>query len=113
MREEIFLRNDASFDVIFWHKVPFIASTVMENFPELAVVDIDIIIKIESTMLSYAFRNALTQDELGREILHISLPTALALAADPVASLIDTAFIGQIGLICIFHMQKFYLKVLF
>jgi Na+-driven multidrug efflux pump len=30
--------------------------------------------------------------------MQISVPTIMALAADPVASLIDTAFIGHIGL---------------
>ncbi|XP_027365606.1 protein DETOXIFICATION 42-like [Abrus precatorius] len=48
-------------------------------------------------MLFSGIRNALTKDELGLEILHISLPTTLALAADPFASIIDTAFIGHIG----------------
>ncbi|XP_077214285.1 protein DETOXIFICATION 42-like [Tasmannia lanceolata] len=36
-------------------------------------------------------------DELGSEIASIALPAALALTADPIASLVDTAFIGQIG----------------
>ncbi|GLT60728.1 hypothetical protein SLA2020_334830 [Shorea laevis] len=36
-------------------------------------------------------------DSLGREILKIAFPAALALAADPIASLIDTAFIGRLG----------------
>ncbi|XP_021800634.1 protein DETOXIFICATION 43-like isoform X2 [Prunus avium] len=36
-------------------------------------------------------------DILGKEILDIALPAALATAADPIASLIDTAFIGHIG----------------
>ncbi|KAJ8753873.1 hypothetical protein K2173_000127 [Erythroxylum novogranatense] len=36
-------------------------------------------------------------DELGLEILSIALPAALALAADPIASLVDTAFVGHIG----------------
>lgn len=36
-------------------------------------------------------------DNLGREIATIAFPAALALTADPLASLIDTAFIGQIG----------------
>ncbi|XP_031103260.1 protein DETOXIFICATION 44, chloroplastic isoform X2 [Ipomoea triloba] len=36
-------------------------------------------------------------DGLGREILSIALPAALALAADPIASLIDTAFVGHLG----------------
>ncbi|XP_034705183.1 protein DETOXIFICATION 43-like [Vitis riparia] len=36
-------------------------------------------------------------DELGSEILCIAFPAALALAADPIASLIDTAFIGHLG----------------
>ncbi|KAK2637103.1 hypothetical protein Ddye_031895 [Dipteronia dyeriana] len=36
-------------------------------------------------------------DPLGLEILRIAFPAALALAADPIASLIDTAFIGRLG----------------
>lgn len=36
-------------------------------------------------------------DELGREILSIALPAALALAADPITSLVDTAFVGHLG----------------
>ncbi|XP_061357935.1 protein DETOXIFICATION 42-like [Gastrolobium bilobum] len=48
-------------------------------------------------MLFSGIRNALAKDELGLEIMQISLPTTLALAADPIASLIDTAFIGHIG----------------
>ncbi|KAF4363173.1 hypothetical protein F8388_020743, partial [Cannabis sativa] len=41
--------------------------------------------------------NVFTNDELNLEIAHIALPSALALTADPIASLIDTAFIGHIG----------------
>ncbi|CAK9139354.1 unnamed protein product [Ilex paraguariensis] len=37
------------------------------------------------------------KDALGLEILQIALPAALALAADPIASLIDTVFIGRLG----------------
>ncbi|KAL9420976.1 hypothetical protein AB3S75_038528 [Citrus x aurantiifolia] len=36
-------------------------------------------------------------DSIGMEILRIAFPAALALAADPIASLIDTAFIGRLG----------------
>ncbi|KDP22091.1 hypothetical protein JCGZ_25922 [Jatropha curcas] len=43
------------------------------------------------------FRHVLKMDELGLEIASIALPAALALTADPIASLVDTAFIGQIG----------------
>jgi len=32
--------------------------------------------------------------------LSIALPAAMALTADPIASLVDTAFIGQIGMFC-------------
>ncbi|KAI4322098.1 hypothetical protein L6164_021819 [Bauhinia variegata] len=42
-------------------------------------------------------RMVFKRDNLGREILSIALPAALALTADPIASLVDTAFIGQIG----------------
>ncbi|CAA0833366.1 MATE efflux family protein FRD3 [Striga hermonthica] len=41
--------------------------------------------------------NVFKRDELGIEILRIAFPAALALAADPIASLIDTAFIGHLG----------------
>jgi hypothetical protein len=43
--------------------------------------------------------SALMGDELGREIAVIALPAIVALAADPLASLVDTAFIGQIGML--------------
>ncbi|PIN23745.1 putative membrane protein, predicted efflux pump [Handroanthus impetiginosus] len=42
-------------------------------------------------------RSVFKWDELGMEILQIAFPAALALAADPIASLIDTAFIGHLG----------------
>ncbi|XP_024019122.1 protein DETOXIFICATION 42, partial [Morus notabilis] len=42
-------------------------------------------------------RNVFKKDELGLEIAQIAIPSALALTADPIASLIDTAFIGHIG----------------
>jgi hypothetical protein len=41
------------------------------------------------------FRLAFRWDELGQEIMKIAVPGALALMADPVASLVDTAFIGH------------------
>lgn len=43
-------------------------------------------------------RLVLKMDSIGREILTIAVPAAMAFAADPVASLIDTAFIGHIGI---------------
>lgn len=45
----------------------------------------------------YICRLVFKMDELGLEILRIAFPAALALAADPIASLVDTAFIGHIG----------------
>ncbi|KAK7243554.1 hypothetical protein RIF29_38356 [Crotalaria pallida] len=36
-------------------------------------------------------------DPLAKEILKIAFPAAMAVAADPIASLIDTAFIGHLG----------------
>ncbi|XP_050368456.1 protein DETOXIFICATION 42 [Argentina anserina] len=42
-------------------------------------------------------RHVFKLDQLGLEIATIALPAALALTADPIASLIDTAFIGQLG----------------
>ncbi|KAK9995458.1 hypothetical protein SO802_020144 [Lithocarpus litseifolius] len=45
----------------------------------------------------HASRQIFKLDELGSEIAQIAVPVALALAANPIASLIDIAFIGQIG----------------
>ncbi|WOL11683.1 protein DETOXIFICATION 42 [Canna indica] len=42
-------------------------------------------------------RSVFRLDDLGKEILRIAVPAALALAADPLASLVDTAFIGRLG----------------
>lgn len=36
-------------------------------------------------------------DGLGMDILSIAVPAALALAADPITSLVDTGFVGHIG----------------
>lgn len=36
-------------------------------------------------------------DTIGLDILSIALPAALALAADPIAALVDTAFVGHLG----------------
>ncbi|XP_065852251.1 protein DETOXIFICATION 44, chloroplastic isoform X2 [Euphorbia lathyris] len=41
-------------------------------------------------------RDGFKVDEIGVEILSIALPAALALAADPIVSLVDTAFVGHI-----------------
>ncbi|KAL5731117.1 hypothetical protein ACHQM5_003876 [Ranunculus cassubicifolius] len=37
------------------------------------------------------------RDELGLEMMTIAVPAALALAADPIASLVDSIFIGHVG----------------
>ena len=52
----------------------------------------------ELMLCSSIARRVFRLDELGQEILRIAVPAALALAADPLASLVDTAFIGRLGL---------------
>lgn len=42
-------------------------------------------------------REELKFDGIGWEIMSIALPAALALAADPITSLVDTAFVGHLG----------------
>ncbi|CAL4972452.1 unnamed protein product [Urochloa decumbens] len=42
-------------------------------------------------------RSVFKLDELGGEVLGIAVPASLALTADPLASLIDTAFVGRLG----------------
>ncbi|CAL9133388.1 unnamed protein product [Musa acuminata var. zebrina] len=41
--------------------------------------------------------NRIRGDEISLEILSIALPAVLALAADPLASIVDTAFVGHLG----------------
>ncbi|KAF0889876.1 hypothetical protein E2562_033851 [Oryza meyeriana var. granulata] len=36
-------------------------------------------------------------DDIGMDILRIALPAVLALAADPITALVDTAFVGHVG----------------
>lgn len=52
----------------------------------------------EFFVFCWVCRNVFKRDDLGLEILRIAFPAALALAADPIASLIDTAFIGHLGM---------------
>ncbi|XP_010529073.1 PREDICTED: protein DETOXIFICATION 44, chloroplastic isoform X2 [Tarenaya hassleriana] len=47
--------------------------------------------------LVFTLREGIRVGEIGREILSIALPAALALAADPITSLVDTAFVGHLG----------------
>ena len=63
----------------------------MKNFPS------EICIGCKVWFWNYMSRHVFKMDELGSEIAQIALPAALALTADPIASLVDTAFIGQIG----------------
>ncbi|KAL3691658.1 hypothetical protein R1sor_005309 [Riccia sorocarpa] len=53
--------------------------------------------KLSISGLFDGFWGSFRADELGKEIGVIALPALLALAADPLASLVDTAFIGRIG----------------
>ncbi|KAL7161111.1 hypothetical protein ACSBR2_041712 [Camellia fascicularis] len=48
-------------------------------------------------VLKYTIRHVFKLEALRVDILQIAFPAALALAADPIASLIDTAFIGHLG----------------
>ncbi|KAH6755834.1 MATE efflux family protein [Perilla frutescens var. hirtella] len=45
----------------------------------------------------HRLREEFRVDGLGMQILSIALPAALALAADPITSLVDTGFVGHIG----------------
>ncbi|XP_078435943.1 MATE efflux family protein [Wolffia australiana] len=43
------------------------------------------------------FGNNFKLDQIGLDVVSIALPAVLSLAADPIASLVDTAFVGHLG----------------
>ena len=49
-------------------------------------------------MLFCFVSNVFKADKLGLDISLIALPAVIALAADPLASLVDTAFVGKLGI---------------
>ncbi|KAK6941850.1 Multi antimicrobial extrusion protein [Dillenia turbinata] len=66
----------------------------------LLVTILDSLLHLRKMPLSILFKNTrdvFKKDELGVDIARIALPAALALTADPIASVIDTAFIGHLG----------------
>ncbi|KAF3452536.1 hypothetical protein FNV43_RR02969 [Rhamnella rubrinervis] len=67
------------------------------HFGFTALISLNTVRKIPIWVFFKDVRHVFKLDELGLEIAQIALPAALALTADPIASLVDTAFIGQIG----------------
>ncbi|KAF6158580.1 hypothetical protein GIB67_040094 [Kingdonia uniflora] len=70
--------------------VPIMAEELNVNLPERKK-------KTPFRILFKDARHVFRRDAVGWEIASIAFPAALALTADPIASLIDTAFIGHIG----------------
>ena len=52
---------------------------------------------VVADLLAVASRTAWSPDTLGLEMASIAVPALLGLAADPVASLVDTLFVAHIG----------------
>ncbi|KFK38257.1 hypothetical protein AALP_AA3G089700 [Arabis alpina] len=64
---------------------------------ETGAVPTNVIRPIPILVIFKDLTHVFSLDAIGREILSMAFPAALALAADPVASLIDTAFVGRLG----------------
>ncbi|XP_010464452.1 PREDICTED: protein DETOXIFICATION 43-like isoform X1 [Camelina sativa] len=64
---------------------------------DLATIPTSVSKSIPILVVFKDLRHVFSLDTIGREILGMAFPAALALASDPVASLIDTAFIGRLG----------------
>uniref|UniRef100_A0A1J3D0P3 Protein DETOXIFICATION n=1 Tax=Noccaea caerulescens TaxID=107243 RepID=A0A1J3D0P3_NOCCA len=69
----------------------------MTETGDLTSVPTSVIRRIPFLVIFKDLTHVFSMDAIGREILSMAFPAALALAADPVASLIDTAFIGRLG----------------
>ena len=52
---------------------------------------------VVADLLAVASRTAWSPDTLGLEMASVAVPALLGLAADPVASLVDTLFVAHIG----------------
>ncbi|XP_056842784.1 protein DETOXIFICATION 43-like [Raphanus sativus] len=69
----------------------------MTETGDLTSVPASVVMQIPFLVIFKELKRVFSKDAIGREILGIAFPAALALAADPIASLIDTAYIGRLG----------------
>ncbi|CAH2054522.1 unnamed protein product [Thlaspi arvense] len=69
----------------------------MTETGDLTSVPTSVIRPIPFLVIFKDLTHVFSMDAIGREILSMAFPAALALASDPIASLIDTAFIGRLG----------------
>ncbi|KAL0799393.1 hypothetical protein Bca101_054568 [Brassica carinata] len=69
----------------------------MTETGDLTSVPASVVTQIPFLVIFKDLTRVFSKDAIGREILSIAFPAALALAADPIASLIDTAYIGRLG----------------
>ncbi|ESQ49222.1 hypothetical protein EUTSA_v10020489mg [Eutrema salsugineum] len=69
----------------------------MTETGDLTSVPTSVIKPIPFLVIFKDLTHVFSMDAIGREILSMAFPAALALASDPIASLIDTAFIGRLG----------------
>ncbi|KAH0891062.1 hypothetical protein HID58_053491 [Brassica napus] len=69
----------------------------MTETGDLTSVPASVVTQIPFLVIFKELTRVFSKDAIGREILGIAFPAALALAADPIASLIDTAYIGRLG----------------
>ncbi|XP_033142700.1 protein DETOXIFICATION 43 isoform X2 [Brassica rapa] len=69
----------------------------MTEISDHTSVPASVVTQIPFLVIFKDLTHVFSKDAIGREILGIAFPAALALAADPIASLIDTAYIGRLG----------------
>ncbi|WZZ42109.1 hypothetical protein YC2023_038368 [Brassica napus] len=72
-------------------------ASLMTETGDLTSVPASVVTQIPFLVIFKELTRVFSKDAIGREILGIAFPAALALAADPIASLIDTAYIGRLG----------------
>ncbi|WZY83494.1 hypothetical protein YC2023_029878 [Brassica napus] len=70
---------------------------LMTEISDHTSVPASVVTQIPFLVIFKDLTHVFSKDAIGREILGIAFPAALALAADPIASLIDTAYIGRLG----------------
>lgn len=93
-----------SADLVLFFSNPFVGfSELNETVP--------IITNVESESIEEAPTSSSQSEDVRRELVMLSLPAIAGQAIDPLAQLMETAYIGRLGKVELLHIQHFYVTL--